>query len=402
MKIVPARPALSLAALSLLAVATPAAQNEDIAPHYGRVAVDEAPIRNLADERGMEIASVARGALLEVHRELAGWLEVEVPGGFSVWVHGRYLQPVSGEEGVYEVTRNAVNLRPRPKSDVTNFPLPQRLHAGDRVRGIALQEPSQPLDANWVNVWSPPGVCAWIQASAVKDLAAGEDGKALWDAAIAELATSAPQKTPVAKAPVPASAPVAPAKPAKADAPAPDEAQARADLERGRELLSAAVASSADDLAPARSALEAAADKATPDGEVAGDVAQELERLAFYEEAARLRSELAQARQQLTDEVQKRREEALDEARQHDPLAGVYTSRGLLTRQVSVDGTPRYFLSYGGTVRSELLCPGGRYSLDDFAGYDVGVFASPAQTSEDRKTDVPLLLVDRLEVVARR
>ena len=73
-------------------------------------------------------------AIYEEHA--AGWVAVEVPGGFSVWVFGKYLKPTSDGGDIYEVTRNAVNIRPRPASDVTNFPMPQRLHAGDRVRLI--------------------------------------------------------------------------------------------------------------------------------------------------------------------------------------------------------------------------------------------------------------------------
>src|SRR5688572_24781713 len=129
---------------------------------YARVAVEGAAIRNLPDVKAKTIAQPAKGDLVAVYKEVSsGWLEVEVPGGFAVWVFGKYLEPTA-EEGVYEVNGNAVNLRPGPSSDlstdVTNFPLPQRLQAGDKLRLIALQDPAKPLAETWAQVWSPPGV----------------------------------------------------------------------------------------------------------------------------------------------------------------------------------------------------------------------------------------------------
>jgi hypothetical protein len=115
-----------------------------------------------------------------------------------VWVFGRYLK-ATGEEGLYEVTGNAVNLRPAPSSDVTNFPLPQRLQAGDKVRGIELAEQGKPLEETWVRVWSPPGVRAYVKSASVEPLPANEDGKSAWTAALGLLPAVPPERASAAR-----------------------------------------------------------------------------------------------------------------------------------------------------------------------------------------------------------
>ncbi|NOT32501.1 MAG: hypothetical protein HOP15_18805, partial [Planctomycetes bacterium] len=161
---------------------------------YGRITGDGVSIYNLADEKGREIARPARGQLVAVYKDTAtGWLEVEVPGGYPVWVFGRYLEPTS-EANLYQVNGSAVNLRPAPSSDVTNFPLPQRLQAGDKVRVLELAEPEKPLAETWVRIWSPPGVHGCVRSSAVEGLMSGEDGPALWSVALAALPTAPPMR----------------------------------------------------------------------------------------------------------------------------------------------------------------------------------------------------------------
>ena len=143
----------------LAAVRGPVQASEKAPPlRYGRIAAASVSVYNLADEKAREIARPPRGQLVAVYKDTApGWLEIEVPGGFPVWVFGLYLEPTEDAQ-LYQVTRNAVNLRPAPSSDVTSFPLPQRLQAGDKVRVIEILEPEKPLAETWVRVWSPPGV----------------------------------------------------------------------------------------------------------------------------------------------------------------------------------------------------------------------------------------------------
>ena len=121
-----------------------------------------------------------------------------MPGGFPVWVFGRYLKPLD-EPGIYEVTGNAVNLRPDPSSDVTNFPLPERLQAGDRVRGIELLDPGKPVNETWVRIWTPPGVHGLLRASSVEALPAGQDGAALWSTAMQTLPVAPLVRTSVGR-----------------------------------------------------------------------------------------------------------------------------------------------------------------------------------------------------------
>jgi hypothetical protein len=58
------------------------------------VNADAVSILNLADDKAKEVARPARGQIVAVFKDsVAGWLEVEIPGGFAVWVFGRYLAP---------------------------------------------------------------------------------------------------------------------------------------------------------------------------------------------------------------------------------------------------------------------------------------------------------------------
>lgn len=368
-----------------------AASQEPTAPlRYARVTDGDAKVRNLADDRGIELAAPGEGALLAVHRELAGWLEVEAPGGFAVWVYGRYLQ-TTAETDVYEVTGTAVNMRPRPKSDVTNFPLPQRLQPGDRVRAIELLQQDQALETNWVRVWSPPGVRAWIRADETAPLAAGEDGAALWTAALEALPAAEARPAPVQKKPV--SGVAEPERDA--------EGEARKELERARGLLADAATAEAPDYAPVRRALEAAV-RVSPNGVAAAEARQELERLSFKEEAASLRVELERERVRVADEARRLQAEVMDRSKQKDPLGSVFLSRGSLIRQVAADGAPRYFLRFGNATASEIVCAGGRYQLDDYAGYEIGVFGAEVEAADAAARGFPLIAIERLEVVARR
>ncbi len=369
----------------ILAAARGPLQSSEKPLRYARVAVDGAKVRNLADDKGKEVGAPARGTLVAVFTEKpGGWLEVEVPGGFPVWMFGRYLK-ATGEEGIYEVTGDAVNLRPEPTGDVTSFPLPQRLQSGDKVRGIELLEPHKPLAETWARIWSPPGVHGLLRASAVEPLPAGEDGAALWGAALQAL----PDAPPPRKDTVRASEPTDDER---------RESDARRALEQARSDLQRERAKETPDYAPVRSALNAVLVQA-PSGAVAIEARAELRSLEGLEESAALKAELERERSLRQEEALKRQQEVWDKSRAKDPLGSVFASRGILERRTGTDRMSRYFLRFGGDTRSEVLCTSGRYDLGTFAGYEIGVQGSevPARTS-----GVPAIEVSRIEVLTVR
>ena len=350
---------------------------------YGRIDVDGARVRNLADDKGLVVAELERGALLAVVEELAtGWLLVEVPGGYAVWVYGRYLAPTA-DAGVFEVTSNAVNLRPRPSSDVTNFPLPQRLRAGDRVRVIELAEPEKPLAQNWARIWSPPGVRAWIRASATVALAEGEDGARLW----AEALRLTPEAPPTRE------------RRAETAAAAAADAAAQRELGAARGLLEAERAKETPDYAAVRTAYDAILAR-TSDGPVALQAQMDLEQIVALEQASVLSAELEEERRRRAEEVRRERERIIESSRRKDPLGSVFDARGVLVRRVGTEGVPSYHLRFGGQITSEIICPSGRYDLDLFAGYEVGVKGQTLASVEPRP--VPVIAISRLEIIARR
>lgn len=360
------------------------AKEKDRPLRYGRIAAEAASIYNLADEKGKEIARPAKGQLVAVYKEDAtGWLEVEVPGGFAVWVFGRYLEPTS-DPNLFQVNGSAVNLRPGPSSDVvTNFPLPQRLQAGDKLRVIELQEPEKPMAETWVRVWSPPGVRGCLRSSALEGLTQGEDGEALWKEALAKL----PEE------PAPRVAQPRPKEPSEAER---REAEGRAALEKARADLERERIRETPDYDPVEADLNAIVARG---GVLAIEARAELRTLATLREAAVLKSDLERERARRAEEVLSEQQDVWSKSREKDPLGGVFVARGVIERRTGAEGIARFYLRFGGQISCELACSSGRYDLSTFAGTEVGVHGSEIAS---RTGEVPTFEVARLEVLAVR
>lgn len=381
------RTALHLLVLSsgiLAAVRGPVQAGQNDRPlRYGLVSAEGAAIYNLPDGKGKEIARPAKGELVAVYKESAsGWLEVEVPGGFAVWVFGRFLAPTD-DPSLYEVTGNAVNLRPAPSSDVVNFPLPQRLQAGDKLRVIERLEPEKPLAESWVRVWSPPGVHGCMKSSALEGLPQGQDGSALWSAALASLPSAPPAAAPQAR----------PKEPSEAER---RESEARVALEEARAALERERTRETPDYDPVEKALEAVVARG---GTVAIEARAELRTLGTLREAAALKADLERERARRAEEVLEKQQEVWEKSRDKDPLGGAFATRGVVERRTGSDGITRFYLRFGGEIRSELACASGRYDLAAFAGTEIGVHGKEIAS---RSGEVPTYEVARLEVLAVR
>jgi len=361
---------------------SPAPKDEPL--RYGRIAADGTTVLNLADEKGKPVAQPAKGQLVAVHKEhVSGWLEIEIPGGFPVWVYGKFLAP-SSDAGVYEVTGSGVNLRPEPSSEaVTNFPLPQRLQPGDKVRGIELQDPAKPLSDNWVRVWSPPGVRAFVKSSIVEGLPQGENGPALWSQALASLPAAPPVR-------------VEPARPSGASEADKKDAEARGALEAARAALEAERKKDTPDYAPIQAELEKLVAQGGP---VAVEARAELRTVATLIEAAHLRADLERERQRRAEEARAAQEAVWKSSKEKDPFGGVFPVRGVVERRTSTDGIARFFLRFGKDTVCELACSSGRYDLSTYAGVEVGVHGSEVAS---RTGEVPTFELTKLEVLAVR
>jgi hypothetical protein len=363
------------------------ASEKDRPLRYGRIAANDASILNLADEKGKVIGRPTKGQLVAVYKETpTGWLEVEIPGGFAVWVFGSYLQPTA-ETGLYEVTGSAVNLRPGPSSDlsndVTNFPLPQRLQAGDKLRMIELQDAKKPLAETWVHVWSPPGVHGCVKSAAVEGLTAAEDGASLWNAALKTVPS-----VPAVKA-----TQTHPAEPSEADK---RQSEAQAALEEARAALERERVKETPDYDTVEAALNAVVARG---GTVALEARAELRTLATLREASVLRADLEKERARRAQEVLDKQQEVWTKSRDKDPFGGVFAARGVVERRTSSNGIARFYLRFGGDIACELVCSSGRYDLSIFAGTQVGIHGTEIAS---RTGEVPTFEVGRVEVLTVR
>lgn len=351
---------------------------------FGRIAADGITVLNLADEKGKPVAQPAKGQLVAVYKEHAsGWLEIEVPGGFPVWVFGKFLAP-SADANVYEVTGSGVNLRPEPSSEVvTNFPLPQRLQPGDKVRGIELADATKPLSENWVRVWSPPGVRAFVKSSVVEGLSQGETGATLWSQALASLPSAPPVRVEAAR----------PGALSEADQ---KDATARTALEAARAALEAERKKDTPDYAPIQGEFEKLV---ATGGPVAVEARAELRTVATLIEAANLRADLERERQRRADEARAAQVAVWKSSKEKDPFGGVFPVRGVVERRTSTDGIPRFFLRFGKDTVCELACSSGRYDLSTYAGVEVGVHGAEIGS---RTGEVPTFELTKLEVLAVR
>jgi hypothetical protein len=379
-------------AIGICAAAPLAAQTDVSEPadqRFGRVRTATAQVRNLPDDKGLALATPAPGTLVRIGRERAGWLEVEVPGGYPVWVHGGFLRATS-EADVFEVTRNSVNVRPNPVADVLNYPLPQRLHAGDRLRVIERNDAALPLAEDWVRVWSPPGVSAWLRASDVEPLAPGTDGLALWTAA---------EKSPPSAPPRPAPRQRVEPKPAPTAADGAEAQAASKALDAAWDLLRAESKKDTPDFDAVRASFETLL-AGNPGGELAARARQGIERADALREVHELRLALDREREEREAAVAAAREAVFERSLAKDPLLGVFAARGVVERTVGTDGTPRFLLRRGDRVQGELFCASGRYDLSLFAGLEVGVQGRPLASAD---AAAPLRLeLSRVEVISLR
>lgn len=361
---------------------------------YVRVREGGVTARNLYDVKGVPVLEVSGGSLLAVYDERAGWLEVEVPGGFPVWVFGRFLR-ATGTPNVYEVTENTVLLRPNPGgAERPGFPLRQRLQAGDRVTVIGLEgggavDASIDLSKAWVNIWSPPGAGAWVQEARTEALGPDEDGAAQWRAAEVALLEAALARAD-GRGTVEAAAPVATGSTSGAGStgdtgstsatgrPAPVR-EPVADVARAREALVAARAKLAEERArpmPDWEAVRLAFEGVLalgPDPTTEVWARNELEKIELLAELAAVSTELRQRDQQQREALLQRQEDVWSQIEASHPFYGRFEQRGVLERFRAASGDVSYRIVRVGEVQAELVSRSGRYDLELFVGAEIGV-----------------------------
>ncbi len=367
-----------------------------------RINTDRASFRNLASEDTLVISTPKRGTLIHVFQERAGWQRAEIPGGFPVWVHGRFLRPTD-QKDVWEVIGDGVNVRGLPNSSVNNYPIGQ-LYRGDLVRAAGGVPPMEEdaagaeTESEWLNVWSPEGFGAWIKADQTEALAETEDADKLWSAALAALGTANAQPLGNKAATLEASS----AKPEGGDKTAtgetvPDAAEL---LRKAQGLLAAAREATDPDLAAVRE-VYAEISATNPSAIIQEMVQKDLVVLEALEKMARMHAELEELRLRKQRELQQRQREIWDESGRPGVRTDGHDRLGVLERHVR-NGRTTFVLRRGGHDICELKCSSGRYDLNLFAGFEIGLRGSIEEAASDSPdTALPLFDATRIQVVAR-
>lgn len=402
--------------VGVVQAATPAAASHPLAqggnedPYYMVVGPGGATARNTFSDAGVSVGSLSEGTVLTVYSKQLDWLEVEVPGGFEVWVYGQFLEPTSVPDEL-EVNGHGVRQRPLPSSGVESFPLSQKLFGGDRVRVIRRQNPSLALAKDWVQVYSPPGVRAWVRADGARALPAGSNGAKMWGNAVRAIEQSRGGTQPAANpdsgdsgsqgnggTAVPAAAPALDNVTIQAMGDAMTEANA---------LMAVARRSKNPDFEGVRAAYGAvlALSEQGLTAELARDRLRELDLL---EEGYRLEQQLESERAE-RERLMRERQDRIDAAGRvpRDPFEGRYQARGWLERIEDEErGLPVYRMRWGGYPVAELVCTSGRYDLDVFLDFELGVRGRtlrPGVQNEDGNMSTPPRIdVSRIEVIAGR
>jgi len=400
-----ARTFLGLIGAALLAADSAVAQQTQELLGYRRAGEQGAKAYNLADRQGVVVLEIPQGTILAVHGERTGWLDVEAPGGFRVWVWGEYLEATE-EEGVVRVAGNDVRMRPLPSSEIESYALTQKLGRGQKLRVIGRKDESLPLSSDWVQVWSPPGARAWVAAADTVPLESGASGPALWGAAVAE--TLAARK-PVAVA-KPASAPKDAGRGEAQAAAAPGAGQdAASALQRAEALFSSEMAKddagAIPDYAAARAAYESVL-ALTAEGPAAERARTRLGEVELRADAYQVRHDLEIERARRAAEAKAARER-MEAAGKRDAFYGRFDVRGWLERRVEPGQTdPLWVLNWSGADAAELVCFSGRYDLSVFEGFELGINGRALHAAMGEGAGRPAraakLDVLRIEVLAGR
>ena len=397
--------ALTCTAFALSAQGASAQDGDNV--RYVRAGPQGANARNLYDKSGLVVLDMQPGTLMAVHSERGDWLSVEVPGGFKVWVFGQYVK-ASTRAGMLEITGSEVHQRPIPSSGDQAYPIAPNLTRGERVRLIGRADQSLPLDKDWVQVWSPPGVRAWVARSETVTLPGDVDGAAAWAEAIVAIQNARTKPAPP-KSPTPGGAADAPAAGAVPAAAPSSEAKDAAgnDISRETRLQALDLLAEADDMlarargmdSPNFDAVRAAytrALKASGNGPTSEILRSRLKEVDAYAEAATIKAQLEQARTQ-REEGQLKRQQAIEQAgKETDLYAGRFDARGWLERRDRPGQPGRFVLVWSGNQVAEVVCNTGRYDLPMFENYELGVVGFPTGTRQ--KT----IDVSRLEVLSGR
>ncbi len=370
---------------------------------YLRVGSSGTQSRNLGDANGVGLGRLAPGTLVAVYEERGDWLECEVPGGFEIWVYGKYVS-ASAEAGMLEINGSDVRARPMPSSGPESYPLQPNLARGDRVRLIARNDSTKPLAEDWVKVYSPPGVRAYVSKAECEALTLGMDGAAAWANAVLEANKRGSVGVLPVSIAIPAAAPGAAlgAAPVTGDL-SPQEAME--ELSRADAALTRERGAAKPDLTGVRAQYERVFNSAK-EGATKDMAKRGLAEVDALIEAHAIRAALSAERERFEQETLKRQVALAEAAKDKDIFSGRFDSRGWVEKRTVPGMEPTFLLRWGGDQTAEIICNSGRYDMATFLGYEVGISGRELRSytpGDIGRVAVPRLIdAARIEVISGR
>jgi len=367
---------------------------------YMKTGTNGAQARNLGDANGVSLGTLPAGTLVAVYKEQGEWLECEVPGGFEIWVFGQYVK-VSSEAGVLEITGSDVRARPLPSPGPESYPLQPNLSKGDRVRLITRKDSSKSLAEDWVKVYSPPGVRAFVAKADCEALPSGTDGAQAWSSAVVETRKRKAANAGLVLAGTGSAAAVAGSAPVVGDL---TPQQAVEELQRADAALARERRAAQPDFAPVREQYERVL-ASTKEGATADMARRGLSEVDALIELQAIQTTLLAERERAQADAERRRV-AMERAANEPPdlYGGRFDTRGWLEKRVVPGQAPVYLLRWGGESIAEIQCASGRYELSDFNGCELGVKGNQLRgyvAGDIGRVAVPRLIdASRIEILA--
>lgn len=367
---------------------------------------DRAVVRNFPDMNGAPLATLAPGNVARAYRKSTGatiFLECEVAGGFPVWVYGAYLQPTE-DETVLLVTGSHVNMRPLPELTSASMPLRSKLEIGQRVRFLERANKNTKFEEDWIRIQAPSNAKAWIAETSLKAIDVRE-GKKEWALAVDDLPVAAPLEMSKLTAKGTKEAAAQKADPDAGEAPivTADVLEALAAANKAwdaAESLRVPTSAAWTDVAEQyRAILDAA-----PEGSAVADTAaRRLKQADMRVHIETLREDLEASRQRTAEEI-RQIDVFLDSRKKRSSARwGKYEERGWVEAR-RIDGQTRWYMTFGGETVSELRCQSGRYDLNVFEGFEIGVVgrevAPVVRATSTSLAEARIVDATRIEVIS--
>ena len=356
-------------------------------------------LRNFQDQNGAMLATLPEGTLVRAFRISEGqpaFREVEVAGGFPVWVYGEFLQPTDAD-GVLLVTGNRVNMRPFPETSPNSMALRTKLNAGQRVKMLERKGSSASFREDWIRVQAPSNAKAWVAASSLAAYDAS-DAPVMW----------AEKNLPLPKAPKTRAATATPAKTAKTPTPAsaavPSGLLARlVEADRAFAAAEAMRSPTTEAWRGVVQAFKAIADEAPTSSATHKKAERRLQEAQLRMEFTALREDLNAAAEANDAEI-RRIDEFLDERQRRKTARwGRFEERGWLESR-NVGGVKRWYMTFGGETVAEVRCLSGRYDLEVFERFEIGIIGRELQpvvrATATTMAEARVVDISRIEVLS--